>query len=60
MLQQGMAFEFLVFLPPLCSTAIDDMALLVVKEGAQQSINAPLEIKTTTVVSSKLHYDEVV
>ena len=30
-LQQVMACEFVVFLPPLCSTANDDMALLILK-----------------------------
>ena len=42
-LQHAMACEFEVFVTPLCSTTIDDKALLVVQEhGTVESVNTPL------------------
>ena len=52
---------FDVIVTPLCSTTIDDKALLVVDEkGFKKTANIPLGIRAETEVSTKLHYDDVV
>ena len=59
-LEKGTACEFEVYVTPLCSTAIDDKVLFVVKEFSGKTTNTFIPVQAETELTSKLHYDDIV
>lgn len=60
-LEKGDACEFEINVTPLCSTKIDDKALLVVKQrGVRETANIPIGLKAETELTTKLYYDDIV
>ena len=60
-LEKVMACKFDVCVTPLCSTTIDDKALLVLKaNGAKETANMPIGIRARTQLTTRLDRDDVV